>query len=157
MDRLVGITLVCVTVLSSPLPAETAAPTKGQAAVVRFARSAAVRALNFEQGNLKSLLDARDDFTPGGWDEFMKHMKGYVDDQGVPQFSQSFVASSDPVVIDEKDAKDGIVHLTIRGKLKQTHDSSSTTYEHVEIDIRVAVTPMRIQHLEPTIVLLRSK
>jgi len=154
MNRLVGITLLCVAVLSSPLLAEAAARTKDQTAVVKFAQSVAVRALDFEQGNLQSLLDARDDFTLDGWTAFMKHMSGYVDAKGVPQFSQSFVPSGDPVVIDEKD---GIVHLTIRGKLKQSHDSSSTTYEHVEIDIRVGVTPMRIQHLEPTIVLLRSK
>jgi hypothetical protein len=154
MSRLVAMTLVYVAVLSSPLLAGAAAPTKDQAAVVQFSRSAAVRALDFEQGNLQSLLDAREDFTLDGWNDFMKHMRGYVDAKGVPQFSQSFVPSVNPVVIDEKD---GIVHLTIRGKLKQTHDSSSTTYDHVEIDVRIGGTPIKIQHLEPTIVLLRSK
>jgi hypothetical protein len=154
MNQLVAITLVCVAVLSSPLLAQAGVPTKDQAAVVNFAQSAAVRALDFEQGNLQSLLDARDDFTLDGWNDFMKHMRGYVDAKGVPQFSQRFVPSGDPVLIDEKD---GIVHLTIRGRLKQTHDISSTTYDHVEIDVRVGGTPMRIQHLEPTIVVRRSE
>jgi hypothetical protein len=155
MNCLVAFTLVCgAVVTSSPLLAQAPAATKDQAAVVQFAQSAAVRALNFEQGNLKSLIDAQGDFTLDGWNDFMKHMKLYVDAQGVPQFSQSFVPSGDPMVIDEKD---GIVHLTIRGKLKQTHDSSSTTYDHVEIDIRVGGTPIRTQHLEPTIVVRRSK
>ena len=154
MNRLVAITVACVAILCSPLLTEAAAPTKDQAAVVNFAQSMAVRALDFEQGNLDSLQDAWDDFTLDGWNEFMKHMRGYVDAKGVPQFSQSFVPSGDPVVIDEKE---GIVHLTIRGKLKQTRDSSSTTYDHVEIDVRVGGTPIKIQHLEPTIVLLRSK
>src|SRR5580704_2911685 len=142
MNQLVAITLVCVAVLSSPLLAQAGVPTKDQAAVVKFAQSAAVRALDFEQGNLQSLLDARDDFTLDGWNDFMKHMRGYVDAKGVPEFSQRFVPSGDPVLIDEKD---GIVHLTIRGRLKQTHDISSTTYDHVEIDVRVGGTPMRIQ------------
>ena len=35
MNRLVAITLVCLAVLSSPLLAQAAAPTKDQAAVVR--------------------------------------------------------------------------------------------------------------------------
>ena len=87
MNRLVGITLVCVAVLSSPLLAQAGVPTKDQAAVVKFAQSAAVRALDFEQGNLQSLLDARDDFTLDGWNDFMKHMRGYVDAKGVPEFS----------------------------------------------------------------------
>jgi hypothetical protein len=154
MSRLVAIALVCVSFLSGPLHSGAAAPTEDQAAVVKSAQSAAVQALDFEQGNLQSLLDARDDFTLDGWNDFMKHMRGYVDAKGVPQFSQSFVPSGDPVVIGEKD---GIVHFTIRGKLKQTHDSSSTTYDHVEIDMRVGGMPIKIQHLEPTIVLLRSK
>jgi len=154
MNRLVGITLVCVAVLSSPLLAQAGVPTKDQAAVVKFAQSAAVRALDFEQGNLQSLLDARDDFTLDGWNDFMKHMRGYVDAKGVPQFSQSFVPFGDAKVIDEES---GIVHLTILGRLKQTHDSSSTTYDHVEIDVRVGGTPIKIQHLEPTIVVRRSE
>ncbi len=154
MNRLVAITLACISVLASPFLADAASQTKDQAPAVKFAESAAVRALDIEQGNLDSLMDARNDFTLDGWNDFMKHMRGYVDAKGVPQFGQSFVPSGDPVVIDEKN---GIVHLTILGKLKQTHDSSSTKYDHVEIDLRVGGTPTKIQHLEPTIVLLRSK
>jgi hypothetical protein len=154
MNRLVGITLVCVAVLSSPLLAQAGVPTRDQAAVVKFAQSAAVRALDFEQGNLQSLLDARDDFTLDGWNDLMKHMRGYVDAKGAPEFSQNFVPFGNAKVIDEES---GIVHLTILGRLKQTHDSSSTTYDHVEIDVRVGGTPIKIQHLEPTIVVRRSE
>src|SRR5260370_15475102 len=132
MNRLVAITLVCVAVLSSPLLAQAAATTKDQAAVVKFAQSAAVRALDFGQGNLQSLLDARDDFTLDGWNDFMKHMRGYIGAKGVPQFSQSFIPSGDAIVIAEESE---ILHLTILGRLKQTHDSSSTTYDRVEIDV----------------------
>jgi hypothetical protein len=71
----------------------------------------------------------------------MKHTRGYVDAKGVhPGFSQSFVPSSDAVVIDEES---GIVHLTTLGRLKQTHDSSITTYDHVEIDVRNGGTPIK--------------
>ncbi len=52
MNRLIAITLVCLAVLSSPLLAQATAPTKDQAAVVKFAQSVAVRTLDFEQGNL---------------------------------------------------------------------------------------------------------
>src|ERR1700674_1655359 len=154
MNRLVGITLVCVAVLSRPLLAQAGVPTKDQAAVVKFAQSVAVRALDFEQGELQSIPDARDDFTRDGWNDFMKHMRGYVDAKGVPEFSQSFVPSGDAKVIDEES---GIVHLTILGRLKQTHDSSSTTYDRVEIDVRVGGTPIKIQHLESTIVVRRPE
>ncbi len=44
MNRLVAITLVCVAVLSSPLLAQAAAPTKDQAAVVKFAQYPRIRA-----------------------------------------------------------------------------------------------------------------
>src|SRR6202030_3405164 len=102
MNRLVAITLVCVAVLSSPLLAQAGVPTKDQAAVVKFAQSAAVRALDFEQGDLQSILDARDDFTADGRDDFMKHMRGYVDAKGVPGFGQSFGPSRHAKVIDEE-------------------------------------------------------
>jgi hypothetical protein len=38
----------------APLLAQATAPTKDQADVVKFAQSAAVRALDFEQGNLQT-------------------------------------------------------------------------------------------------------
>lgn len=147
------VVVCCAVLFSRSLLAQAKTATEDQAAV-QFAQSAAVRALNFEQGDLKSLMDAQGDFTPDGWNDFMKHMKGYVDAKGVPQFSQSFVPSGDATVID-KEA--GIIHLTMLGKLKQTHNSSSTTYNHVEIDVRVGGTAIKIQHLEPTIVWQRSK
>jgi hypothetical protein len=53
--------VVCVAVsTSSPLLAQATAATRDQAAAVQFAQSVVVRALNFEQGNLKSLMDAHD-------------------------------------------------------------------------------------------------
>jgi hypothetical protein len=84
----------------------------------------------------------------------MRYTRGYVDAKGVPQFRQSFVPSSDAVVIDEES---GIVHLTILGRLKQTHDSSSTTYDHLEIDVRTGGTPIKTQHLDATIAVRRSE
>jgi hypothetical protein len=58
MSRLVAITLVGLAVLSSRSSRKATAPTKDQGDVVKFAQSAAVRALDFEQGKLQSLLDA---------------------------------------------------------------------------------------------------
>ena len=37
-----------------------------------FIKQAAERALDFTEGNIASLNDARDDFTPDGWRSFVK-------------------------------------------------------------------------------------
>lgn len=129
-----------------PLLAQTA-PTKPQAAVVEFAQKAALRALNFNQGDADALKRARKDFTAEGWAEFTKHMEGFLDASGAPQFNQSFVASGDAVV---KGEENGVVHLTIPGTLKQSQNHSNTTYR-AEIDIQAGGKPIKIRHLEPVV------
>jgi hypothetical protein len=120
-------------------PAET-----DQAAIVAFAQKAAVRALDFRQGDIGSLTHARADFTPEGWKEFMKHMEGWLDQKGAPTFSSSFVPSRDAVVVG---LENGFVHLRIPGTLKQTQNQSSTTYR-AAIDVHAGGKPIKIQHLE---------
>src|SRR6202795_2543563 len=136
------------------------APRAGRSADKRSGRC---RQICPERGGAGARLRARQSPEPTGcagrfhtgWlERFYEAHEGYVDAKGVPEFSQSFVPSGDAKVIDEES---GMVHLTILGRLKQTHDSSSTTYGHVEIDVRVGGTPIKIQHLEPTIVVRRSE
>lgn len=43
------------------------APSSEREAIVRLVQEAAARPLGFDQGDVKSLTDARDDFAPEGW------------------------------------------------------------------------------------------
>jgi hypothetical protein len=120
-----------------------------QAAVVRYAEGAGLRALNFVQGNRMSLVDAQDDFTAQGWSEFMKKLDGWLDDKGAPKFSSNFSPSGKALDIRQGE---GVLRLTIPGILKQENRNefggvSSTTYR-VEIDIQLGGQPVKIERLE---------
>jgi hypothetical protein len=125
--------------------AQTQGPANNnQAAVVAFARKTAVEALNFHQGNVASFTRTRAEFTPEGWQDYVKHMEGFLDANGAPTFSSSFLASSGATVVDKND---GSVHLRIPGTLKQTQNRSSTTYRAV-LDVEAGGKPAKIRHLE---------
>jgi hypothetical protein len=117
-----------------------------QAAIVTFAQAAAMRALNFRQGDAASLTRAQADFTAEGWKDFMKHMEGFLDPKGAPTFSSSFVPTKEAVMVGKEN---GIIHLEILGTLKQTQNQSATTYR-AAIEVRAAGMPPRIQLLEQT-------
>jgi hypothetical protein len=119
-------------------------PPKADQAVVTFAQEAAVRALNFREGDAPSLERARGDFTPEGWADFMKHMQGYLDKNGVPTFDSSFVPSRDATVLGEDK---GIVHVRIPGRLTQTQKQSRTTYR-AAIEVYAGGKPIKIHRLE---------
>ena len=119
-------------------------PATNQAAL-QLAQKAAVRALNFSQGDASSLRRARADFTSEGWNEFMKQMQGFMDEKGAPAFGSRFVPSGKAVVISEKN---GVIHLKIPGTLTQTQGGSRTTYNHSAIEVTAGGTPIKIKHLE---------
>ena len=122
-------------VSSVPLFAEPLVQVQAnEAAVVAFAQGAAVRALNFQQGDIAGFTHARADFTPDGWKAFMKHMEGWLDGKGAPTFSSSFMPSRDAVIVGHQN---GIVHLRIPGTLKHIQNQSSTTYR-AAIDVQSA-------------------
>jgi hypothetical protein len=123
----------------SQAPADT-----NQAVIVSFAQKAAVRAVNFHEGDVESLTRARADFTVEGWKDFMKRMEGYLDQKGAPTFDSSFIPSGNARVVDEKD---GIVHIRIPGTLKQSNKMSSVTYR-VALDVRAGGSPIKIERLE---------
>ena len=101
-------------------------------------------ALNFRQGDLGSFQDARGDFTPGGWKEFVKSMAGFLDDKGAPTLSSEFVLSGTPKILRHTDDR---MRLIITGTLTQTHDKSRTVYKTAEIDVEVSGKAPHIQHL----------
>jgi hypothetical protein len=119
-------------------------PVFAQTPAVAFAEEAAIRALDFHQGDLASLTDARHDFTPEGWSAFLKHMRGWLDASGAPTFSSRFAPSGNAVILR---TEQGAVTVSIPGTLKQTQNTSSTTYR-AAIEVRVSGTPPKIQHLE---------
>ena len=116
-------------------------------AAADFVRAAVVRALNYEQGDRASLIDARDDFTPDGWREFMRWMSGFVDANGAPQSGSSFVPTANAVW---KEETAGVMHLQVDGTLKQTQNRSSTTYR-VTVKVELRGSPLRIERLRPTV------
>jgi len=145
-----SIVAFAVLLSNSSASAQTApADLKDQAAVVRYAEGASLRALNFVQGNIMSLVDAQDDFTPQGWSEFMKKLTGWLDDKGAPKFSSNFSPSGKALDIHQEE---GAVRLTIPGILKQESRNefggvSRTTYR-VEVDIQLSEKPVKIERLE---------
>jgi hypothetical protein len=120
--------------------------TKEQAAVVDAAQKAALQAVNFSQGDAEALKSARRNFTPEGWDDFMKHMTEFVDKNGAPAFSSNFEPSGNAVVIGQEN---GTIHFKVPGTLTQTQGKlSKTTYKNAAIDVKATGNPPKISHLE---------
>lgn len=115
-----------------------------QAAVVGFAERAAVQAVNFRQGDAEGFTRSRVDFTDSGWQDFMKHMQGFLDEKGAPTFTSSFVTSGNTKVLGEES---GIVHLRIPGTLTQSNGPSKTTYR-AALEVDAGGDPVKIQKLE---------
>jgi hypothetical protein len=123
----------------------------GQLAPIDFAKAAVPRALNYEQGNRSSLIDAQDDFTPEGWGEFMKWLQEYVDDKGAPTASSVFTSTGD-IIVTSQEA--GAIRLAIQGMLRQQSKNAYgglfiATYR-VTVDVELAGNPPRIRHLKTT-------
>lgn len=119
-----------------------------QADIVASAERAAIRAVNFRQGDAAGFNASHDDFTEAGWRDFVNHMQGYLDDSGAPTFTSAFVASGNARVLDEKNgARSGIVRFRIPGTLTQTNKIGRTTYRGA-IEVTAGGTPAKIQKLE---------
>ena len=136
--------LILLLVLTGSLVPQTAvAPASDE--TVSLVQKATVRALTFEQGVSASLNKARPDFTPQGWEEFMKPMQGFLDANGAPQFSSKFIPVGNAVITSEKN---GVIQLKIPGTLTQTQGKSSTTTYRLRIEVRATGTPPKIEHLD---------
>src|SRR5436190_22526664 len=71
----------------------------GDASVLSFARTASVRVLTFRQGDREGFAGARAVFTNAAWAQFVKDMEGWLDRNGAPTFTSSFVPSGDGRVV----------------------------------------------------------
>jgi hypothetical protein len=103
-----------------------------------------VSALSFEQGDLGSFRRAQANFTPKGWDEFMKTMQGFLDSNGVPTFTSKFVPAGGTVVVSQEQSA---VKAKIPGTLTQTQGNSRATYR-LRVEVQLAGSPPKIDHLE---------
>jgi|SRR5262245_15213578 len=120
---------------------------KDQTAIVEFVQKAVVRALDYSQGDRQSLIDAQDDFSAVAWGEFMATMKEWVDSEGTPLASSSFMPSGSAAITGDEN---GLLHLTVPGVLKQSQNKSTTTYR-VEVDVHVGGNPLKIAYLKPVV------
>jgi hypothetical protein len=120
------------------------APNREQTAIVRFVQRAAVRAVNFSQGDAAGFTASRGDFTDDAWKDFINHMQGFVDEKGSPTFTSSFVVSGPAKVLDERN---GTVRFIIPGTLTQSSKLSKTTYRAV-LEVSAGGEPLKIQKVE---------
>jgi hypothetical protein len=126
MVRRQVIVVFSVFLTSIPLFAQSSSPERrDQDTIIASAQDAAVRAVNFRQGDAEGWKRGRRDFTPDGWKEFVKHMQGWLDEKGAPTFSSNFVPSRNAVVIGNEN---GVAHFRIPGTLTQRRNGSRTTY-----------------------------
>jgi hypothetical protein len=139
---------------SSPVSIQVGSgPSVIDLAMIAAVQKAVIRALDCDEGDAGSLMDAQDDFTPEAWKRFMNHMAGFIDDKGAPMFSQEFVPTGGAVLIGQQN---GVTRLAFPGTLRQStplqdknRGRTTTTYSAV-IYVEVGGSPMKIQSLEQT-------
>ena len=108
--------------VATPIWVQSVSADTAEEAAVDFAQKAVPRALNYDQGNRESFVDAQEDFTPEAWREFLKWLDGYLDNNGAPTGSSVFTASGKPVL---KSQANGVLRLTLAGTLKQENSKGS--------------------------------
>ena len=119
-------------------------PNRDQTSIVAFAKSAAVRAVTFQQGDAVGFAKGHSNFTESGWKDFMNHMQGFLDDKGAPTFNSTFAPSGPAKVIDEKE---GIVRVRIPGILTQSNKLGKTIYR-AALEVSAGGSPAKLQKVE---------
>lgn len=122
---------------------------RDQTRLVQEATAVSLHALQFTQGDPVSLLDAKSEFTTGGWAEFMKKLDGWQDEAGAATYSSRFIPSGPALDVRRHD---GVVDLTIPGVLEQEsrnpYGGVSTTKYRAEIDLQIAEASGKLTHLK---------
>jgi len=139
--------LVFATFLTAQSIAQESAP--DQTKLVQEATTISLRALQFTQGDLASLLDAKSQLTTAGWAEFMKKLEGWQDEKGAATFSSRLVPSGPALDVRRHD---GLIDLTIPGVLEQesrnAYGGVSTTRYRAEVDVQYAESLRKVVHLK---------
>lgn len=139
--------LVFATFLTAQSMAQESAP--NQPKLVQEATTISLRTLQFTQGDLASLLDAKSQFTTAGWAEFMKKLQGWQDEKGAATFSSRLVPSGPALDVRRHD---GVIDLTIPGVLEQesrnAYGGVSTTRYRAEVYVQFAESSRKVAHLK---------
>ncbi len=117
-----------------------------RAEMMNFAKKSAVSAVNFKQGDLAGFSSARANFSVEGWKAFIHRHEGFLDQNGAPTFTSTFMVTGDARSLDDAN---GHLHLRIPGTLTQNNGISKITYRDVVLDVIVGGTPARIEKLDP--------
>ncbi len=83
---------------------------------LRSAEKNSQMAINFHQGNHDSLIDAQGYFTPDGWNKFISSLSGFLDEEGAPNFTQSYSRSGESLDVRREN---GMLYFTLPGILEQ--------------------------------------
>lgn len=135
--------LICVFVA---LAASAAAAQSTPASRIVAAESAAVRALRFTKGDVASLHAATAVLADSTKARYLRTLQGFLDRAGTPQFSQTFVPTGSPAVVNDTN---GIVHIRIPGDLIQATGASRTIYRE-RVDVEFGGVPPKILRMSQT-------
>ena len=113
--------------------------------MIDFAKRSAVSAVNFKQGDLVGFNSARAQFTTEGWNAFLRRNQGFLDQNGAPTFTSTFVPNADARILSDAN---GRLRVRIPGKLTHSNGITKTTYRAVALDVIVGGTPARIEKLD---------
>jgi hypothetical protein len=116
----------------------------GEQKIINLVQAAAIQAINFRQGDIDGFTRARANFTPDGWADYLKRMQGFLDANGAPTFTSSFVPSGNITVLATANE---IIHLRVPGTLVQSNNVAKTTYR-AALEIQAGGNPVRIEQLK---------
>jgi len=115
-----------------------------QQEIINSVRAAAIQAVNFRQGDIDGFTRARANFTPDGWADYLKQMQGFLDANGAPTFTSSFVPSGNGTILATGNK---IIQLRVPGTLVQSNNVAKTTYR-AALEVQAEGNPVRIERLK---------
>jgi len=136
--------IVVAVLLCLPLTAQNGSQLS-HSEMIAFAKKSAISAVNFKQGDLVGFNSARTEFTREGWSNFIHRNEGFLDQNGAPMFTSTFLATADAKILGDAN---GRLHLRIPGTLTQSNGISKASYRAVALDVIVGGTPAKIERLE---------
>jgi len=127
-----------VTLLISVCESSATSQTKAIDDTLRSAEKKSQMAVNFYQGNHDSLIDAQGYFTPDGWSKFVNSLSGFLDEEGAPNFTQSYRRSGESLDVRRDN---GMLYFTLPGILEQESKNKygglSKAKYLIEIEVQV--------------------
>jgi len=120
-----------------------------QAKTLKSVEKTSQMAINFNQGDMSSLIDAEDYFSPDGWNKFIDSLTGYLDENGSPNFSQSFNKSGKSLDVRRES---GVLYFIMPGILEHVSENkyggiSKSTYL-IEIEVRYNENSSKIVYVK---------